>query len=164
LITKNQYKIKITEIKGQSELKARENLFHSYQEKMKHISAGFDTLSGSIGKNLGQIASFEPQEKKELIDKTYDLLQKFLFYNDDFQKDLINELKKENLIDEEREKSIKYIKSKTESIINNKLLEDEKNDILFIMLKMEGIISDAKLDLLDKKSENLFKDYVLPKS
>lgn len=164
LIIKNQYKIKITEIKGQSELKAREHLFNSYQERMQKVNEGFSEISASVFKTLGQVESFDENLKNDTINKTFELIRKYMTYNSNFLDELENELKKEKLYTSNREKDFNYIKNTSTDIIDNKFDEEKRKDIFYIVVKIEKIISDAKLDLFDKKSNDLFKDFITDKS
>jgi hypothetical protein len=68
IISQLQLKMKISEIKGESEYKARENLFKSYQEKLRANRESSEKFFESMGKVFGYyIAEENEQEKIKIL-------------------------------------------------------------------------------------------------
>lgn len=94
LLFRNQLKTKVTEIKGQSELRARELLFDAYQKKIDRISKNANEAGTALGQLGALLRSEEDESAVEEALKSLPYLMKVLksgFW--EAVEDLENELK-----------------------------------------------------------------------
>jgi hypothetical protein len=64
LIYRSQLKTKLAEIKGQSELRARELLFESYQKRIDRIGEGVNKFMGALYGFAGHLQALTDEEEK----------------------------------------------------------------------------------------------------
>jgi hypothetical protein len=161
LIYRSQLKTKLAEIKGQSELRARELLFESYQQRIDRIGEGVNKFMGALYGFAGHLQALTDEEEKRqaqvgilvLINMTRDPIL-----------DSVGELEEElGSVDlaTKRSADLRFIRETLST-------ELDKPDIDFGLvylnfMKAFGLFNGLKEELLNKKCEALFNIYLEPK-
>lgn len=151
------YKSKKTEMKYNAEIKARELLYKTYEQKLKKHNERMETYSGIIGKMQGAINTEESEiiffkqitpvilnqkkllKKSSLIEmknelKKLEIYQENMEYYNDYSKDFIK------VISDDGSENTKELFFTIESMLNN-----------------ESVLVNA---ILEEKSEKLFSKYL----
>lgn len=160
LISRHQLKMKISEIKGESEYKARENLFKSYQERLRINRQSSEKFFDSIGRTFGYyLAEEDEQEKIKILKAQFKFIK--LIKNeipksiDEFEQ----ELRKNKLVTKEVEEQILFIK-KTVSKNLETISEKDMEAIFIDYWKVFDLLHSFENTLLEKKRDELFSKYL----
>ena len=160
IISQLQLKMKISEIKGESEYKARENLFRLYQEKLRAGRKSSEEFFGSIGKTFGYITAQEnEQEGIKMLKAQFKLIKLVKDEIPESIDGLERELRENKLFTEEIEKQISFIK-KTISIDLEKIPEKDMEAIFIDYCKVIDLLHSFENTLLEDKSNKLFSKYL----
>jgi hypothetical protein len=157
-----QFRIKKAELQSQSALRARELLFESYQKKLEQINGRSHSAGETIGKFIAQIMTATNEDEKE------EILEGFLVIVRALEIDLtdsIDELEKELReagLFEKRRKEISFLREHIAIDLSN-LSGKEMEALQFKIVQALGIETKLLQELVNKKCEDLFSDY-LPRS
>jgi len=160
IISQLQLKMKISEIKGESEYKARENLFKSYQEKLRANRESSEKFFESMGEVFGYYIVEENEEEKIRILK--DQFKFIKLAQKEIPKstgEFERELRKNKLVTGEIEKQILFIKD-TVSKNLEKISEKDMEAILIDYWKVFDLLHSFENTLLEKKRDELFSKYL----
>ncbi len=150
-----QLKMKTAEIRGNSELKARELIFESYQKRIERISNGANEIGNAFGKLVPHMKELSNDEVTTGI--VYFVKLTIDVFKEEFE-ELSEELEKSGL-SKRKPRQIEFVKS----TLSTKLDPVESINIQSVYLdfmKSIGIIFALRDDLLKQKSEDLFLCYL----
>ena len=159
IISRFQLKMKISEIKGESEYKARENLFKVYQDVLKVFRENNQRNNEVFGKMLGYITE---QDEQEAIKFMKSKLKLIIFLNEqtaDSINEIEAELKKYKLLTRKIQEEILFVR-KTISIDPEKFLTEDIQTGVMDYLKVSNLLFSFEHILLENKSNELFSKYL----
>lgn len=155
-----QIKTKIIELASQSEYKARETVFRSYQERLRSIRESTNNLSQSFGKTFGAYEAFEDETAKI---KLLEIQLKFIKFCKELIADSISEfeveLKKAELFTGKTEEQVKFAR-KVLSIDLEKISKTQLEEIVVNYYKVLFLIDTFEGTLVEKKRDELFSKYI----
>lgn len=160
IISRVQLKMKISELKGESEYKARENLFRLYEEKIRVLRESKQQFSESFGKTLGYYLTTEDKQEKMRLLKI--MLDAGRLLKDEMAGDIDEiegELKKHKLFTKENEGRISFMR-KIISINLEKIPERDMEAAVMSYHKVADALGLLENILLEKKRDELFSKYL----
>ncbi len=160
LLYRSQLKTKISEIRGQGDIRARELLFESYQRRIDRIGEDIKQFAGALYGFAGHLQALTDENEKREAQKAILVLIRMVR---DPLLDSLGELEEElssvNLA-EKRHSDVQFIR---EALSAN--LDGPNVDTGFVYLnfmKAFALFNGVKQELLNKKCEALFKPYLEP--
>ena len=160
IISQLQLKMKISEIKGESEYKARENLFQSYQRRLTAHGESSKEFFEGIGKTFGYyVAQENEQEGIKMLKAHFKLIKLVKDEIPESIDELERELRENKLFTEDIEKQISFMK-KTISVDLEKIAEKDMGAIFIDYCKVIDLLHSFENTLLEKKRDELFSKYL----
>ena len=142
--------MKIAEIKGQSELRARELLFEAYQKRIDRIGESAKEFVGALMGLAGHLQGTTEEESRRELEAA--MIALIRMTSDPFR-DSINDLDEELQavgLAEKRQKDISFIRE-TLSIDLNKVTVNDVGITYLNFMKAIGLFHSLKDELLNKK-------------
>lgn len=155
LLYRQQLKSKVAEIEGQTQLRARELLFESYQKRIERREESLKELVSALMGAAGHLQGTTDEEGKRQLEQAMLVLLRMI--NDpylDSLNDLEEELTAVGLIDK-RQKDISFIRQ-TFSVDLEKVDSKLTGELYVNFMKALGLYHSLKDELLNKKCEDLF--------
>lgn len=157
-----QLKTKKTELDAQAKLKARELLFNSYQQKLDRKREALSKASSGMGQFIAQVKlAKDEEEKREILTLLNTLTSDVTDLITSYVDELEEELNREGLT-HKRKKQMDFIRANAKKHLQMKTTE-ELEAALFNVWKVSDAVAFLEQELLEKKCEDLFGEY-LPKS
>ncbi len=159
-MAKNQLAIQEAKIKGESEYKARENLFNVYREKIRVSRESSEEILNTFGEKLCYAMAIEDNQEKIIhLKGLMKALKIFKFHLADSTNELEEELKENKLLTQKDKEDILFIK-KIRSIDLGKISDEEIEKVCLNYSKVLMLFCSFKNRLLKKKSNELFSKYL----
>jgi hypothetical protein len=155
---KNQYKLKAIESKAQMELKAKELLFNSYQQRMETMGKELSSYGSALGQITGTLAALDDDEEKRktisyLVKTFTPFMNLFSIAVDELEWDIdgagLVKLKAQ----------VKLLRENS-NIDLEEATPEELEQHLHLMFKSVTIVNMLNQAVLNRKCENLFGEYV----
>lgn len=162
LASRHQFKMKLIEIKGQSELRARELLFDAYQKRLERILNELNEFDKSISLSIGELKGME--DHKDVDNKYFpQLLKLFKGFLNDFEEEIAeleDELNKENLLNKRNMERLTFMRNVFSEVVNEDVKNEDSEKKTFQVIRAARMFSRLIDELLEKKSTELFSVYL----
>jgi hypothetical protein len=159
LTNRKQIELQKNEIKAQVGLKARELLFNSYQQRMNKLESELFQYGSTLGQISGTLAGTEDEEERhKILHHLIKTFRPFMMLFTDTVVDLESELEKVGLL-EKREAQLNILRENS-GIELDETNGDDLEQHLNSLFKSLAIISLLNQEILNRKCESLFGEYV----
>ena len=159
-ITKKQFEIKRYEIAGQTKLRAREHLFNAYRKKLEYRNRMFEKYNNELGEFYGKAMASGDNDKTFMLKTMIEFFRKYLDMTDGPDEYYRKELIKSNLLNKDYEEKLNEIVKVVKEIKIKKTQDSELEEDYLRLLKYIGLISSIDNDLIETKSEELFREFI----
>lgn len=162
-IARLNIKIKKVEIQGQTELKARELTFNSYQKRVEKSDENTRAVLSAMAKNSKDLANIADQnERIARLRRFLVLLKEQISFGYNYFEDLTDDLKTSGLSNEKLNRRIDYVNNIMKKEID-KLQDSELDNYYNNLSRALSLMSSLEYDFVEKKRDEIFSGYLKKK-
>ncbi len=161
---KRQLELQRIELKGQSELKARELIFGVYQKKMEGFNEAIKDLGGVIGK-FGAALNLPDMEEKDKVDAMLSFVATVRVMTDPILErmdEIESELRDAELLTK-YQRQLSFVKAHLSSDMTRMTFQEVASNFQNLS-KALTYLTELQHALVEKKSDELFSEYLPSKS
>ncbi len=161
---KRQLELQRIQLKGQSELKARELMFVVYQKKMEGFNQAIKDLGGEIGK-FGAAVNLPDMEEKDKIDAMLSFIATVRVMTDPILErmdEIEGDLRDAGLLTK-YERQLSFVKAHLSSDMTAMTFQQVASNFQNLSRALT-YITELQHALVEKKSDELFSEYLPSKS
>lgn len=160
LVGRNQIKMKIKEIQGQSELKARELIYNNYQSKVQRLISYSDHVNKALSEWYAWISEVDEEKQKNEYLKTLNLVKKIVRLEFEDLEEIKDELVAQDMFTGRWKMKYEFIEQALKKITTGEIKMEDAETLYFRLWRAMNYLGNISKELSDKRSDDLFSVYL----